>query len=412
MEALRRLLPYLPRIVFVLGTFIVLIFMSNVLPFFSSDETPDTALAEPTATPTQVAEETPTPTPAQSATPTPTVASPPPAIEDISDGAGRYILAEVFIDNARREFEIGFYTGPEGSSPTPQYVVRFDGVTLYALDGGAGSDANGQVRIGSVELGISYRVLIHVLGAELGGTSYYITGGRFGALGDEWSFLWRTRYATNVGLRPLGLVPEDSNLVRSFDSGEVESFEPAVFDLFDFPAAGISRLSGRTLRQPFGAVAWESQDGNDIWFVKDGVARSTLSRQTAIVESNISDGLISARLTPWNISGLIVRYTDADNWIGVRRQGLNDSLLIVRRENGSTSEIGSAPLPFDVVGGGILDVYLKGDQIRVRVNGVEALTVTEPFNQDATMHGLWSFGDTARFADFAVWPTAPEFAPR
>lgn len=410
MEAFRRLLPYLPRIVFVLGTFIVLIFMSKVFPF-SSEETPDVAFAEPTATPTQVVEET--PTPAQNVASTPVIVSPPPSIEDISASAGQYIHAEVFISTAGREFELGFYTESEGASPAPQYAMRFDGSVLYALDGSAGSSANEPVRIGSVELGITYRVLIHVLGPELGGANFYISGGKFGALGDEWGFLWRTRYIAEAGLSALGIVPvEDTDLVQSFDSGEVESFVPAVFDLFDFPAVGVSTMNGRTLRQPSGAVAWESEDGDDIWFVEDGVARSTLSRRTAIVESNSSDGLISARLTPWNISGLVVRYTDAENWIGVRRQGLNDSLLMVRRENGVTSEIGSAPMPSDFPEGGVLDVYLKGDQIRVRVNGVEVLTVTETFNQDATAHGLWSFGDVTRFADFSVWPTSPEFLPR
>ena len=410
MEAFRRLLPYLPRIAFVIGTFIVLIFMlTRSLPF-ASDETLDTEPADPTATPTQVTEET--PALAQNVAPTLVIASPPPAIDDITASAGQYIHAEVFISAARWEFELGFYTESEGSSPAPQYAMRFDGSVLYALDGGTGLDANEPVRIGSVELGITYSVLIHVLGPELGGANYYISGGRFGALGDEWGFLWRTRYIAEAGLSALGIVPVDTDLVQNFDSGEVESFMPAVFDLFDFPAVGISTLNGRTLRQPSGAVAWESEDGDDIWFVEDGVARSTLSRRTAIVESNLSDGLISARLTPWNISGLIVRYTDADNWIGVRRQGLNDSLLIVRRENGVTSEIGSAPMQSDFAEGGVLDVYLMGDQIHVRVNGVEVLTVTETFNQDATAHGLWSFGDMARFADFSVWPTAPEFLPR
>ena len=404
MGALKRLLPYLPRVLFVLGTFAVLFTMLDIAPW-SSEQDSDTAPAEPTATPGPLAQETPPPTPEPEVIPTPAVDAP--IIGALPSVQGRFFTAQAVIDSPERAFEMGFYALTEGSVPAMEYIVRFDGNALYAAYGGADQNGNETVRIGNLQIGTTYRLLIHVLGQGLGGANYYISGGEFGDLNENWRLLWRTSYTSDAEVSLLGIVPPDVDWVRDLETGEVESLKPAVLDLFDFPAEGISRLSGRTLDLASGAAVWETPKRDDSWWIEDGAANSTKSRTFAIVESNTSDGLVSARLNPLNNSGLIVRYSDPDNWIGIRRRGADESLLIVRMEGGQTSEIDSVFMPLEPLDEAILDVFLDGEKIRVHLNGAEVLNIAEPFNQDATKHGLWSFGTIVRFVEFFVWPSGP-----
>lgn len=328
-------------------------------------------------------------------------------------GEGKYVRFEIRFESSQVEAEAGLYSQSDTGERVREHTMVFLDGMIRAVDGEHPSTGRRNIQdapvIGRFEKGENLQGLIHLSSNQLAGANYYLSGGQYGLPDESWSLVWRSPYEPDAETTP-GTVQADSTAgtVTITDSGVIPSQQPAVLDQFGPDVGPLTHLNGREPDWPVSSQTWETPGGSVSWLVVEGVTTSRESRTIAVIETNTPDGLISTTLSPWSISGVVLRYVDPNNWIGIRRRASDNNLVVVRLNGGDAERIVAASLNGPPRLNSRLDVYMIGDLIRVHVDQREVLTVKTDFNANATRHGLWSFGNSTRYHDFAVWPASPE----
>lgn len=124
---------------------------------------------------------------------------------------------------------------------------------------------------------------------------------------------------------------------------------------------------------------------------------------TAVIQSGVSDCKVTMKIglvmaTGGQVMRLVARCSNLSNMLAVVIT--TTSFILYRKVADVFTSIGTyaaAPLTGDTV---TLD--LSGSTIKMLVNGVERINVTETFNQTATSHGISTNSLEPRFDDFKV----------
>lgn len=139
------------------------------------------------------------------------------------------------------------------------------------------------------------------------------------------------------------------------------------------------------------------------WGILNNKAYSvgTTLTEIAYQESRASDVLVSTNLVFSSNEGLVVRLTDNANHLIARIS--STGLGLFRMIAASPIQIGN--YAFTSVAGATyaLKVICSGPFVKVYLDGLEVISVSETFNRSATLHGLrTSASSGARFDDFKV----------
>lgn len=179
----------------------------------------------------------------------------------------------------------------------------------------------------------------------------------------------------------------------------------AVLDSFD-RADSLTSLGSADTGQ-----VWTAHAGT--WGISGSTAyiASSVSDAAATVDTGTPDGLISLDLTTGTsivngiYCGIDFRTTDATNRLFARLRETGH-VELYKQVAGTYTSLGSAVVAVAVNTTYRLAVRLVGSSIKVLVDGVELLSVTETFNNTVTHHGLTghSAGDSlaVRWDNFRV----------
>ena len=346
------------------------------------------------------------------ATTIPTPAPIPPTTVPFNVNMGLYLTADVTVDSASGFAEIGFY-GPETSGAVNrQYALLFRGADVFAIDGTDQisqplPDTDRLNRVATIDPGVQYRVLIEAIDPQYGGANFYISGGQQADPDTPWKLVYQSVFLTNQPLHAQAVVHSPDASAEITATATASATVPTLLDDFELDGLRQTGLNGRTPPAGPPESKWEMPDTSMIWTVTEGVATSALNRQIALIETGSADGLIITEAAPWDSEGLALRYVSMESWIGVRRRPSDNSVIVVKFEGIESTTIAETVLGPDTVSGARLEAVLLGDELRVYVNKRHALTAVIDFNPNATRHGLWSFANSGRFRNFAVWSDQP-----
>lgn len=139
------------------------------------------------------------------------------------------------------------------------------------------------------------------------------------------------------------------------------------------------------------------------WGITSNQAYSVNTSTTDLVfiDAGVSDAKVSTKITFSVNEGVMFRYTDSNNQFFSRIS--STGLGLFRNNAGTPTSLGS--YSFSPVVGNVYSVMVicSNSSIRVFLDGVERITVTDTFNQTATKYGLRASTSTAgRFDDFYV----------
>jgi hypothetical protein len=142
---------------------------------------------------------------------------------------------------------------------------------------------------------------------------------------------------------------------------------------------------------------WQPINGN--WLVTNHHAfhqgtAGTADKRVCVIDTLYSDGAVSVVAAAIGVYGtrLVVRLTDVDNYLFV--EWAATTVRLVKREAFVDANL-APPVSYTMLAGDQVRVILSGPSVEVEINGVSMIgPVTEPFNEDATMHGLGAY-DTA-----------------
>lgn len=124
-----------------------------------------------------------------------------------------------------------------------------------------------------------------------------------------------------------------------------------------------------------------------------------------VVDSGYSDS-VAVSATFVTLTGgeqIIFRYAGSASYFYVERSGTGYQLI---KRSGGFSNLHTAASATTPVVGDVIKVVLNGSNISVYQNGNLLYTVTDTFNQTATMHGLGTGGGNHTFDNFRVEPVA------
>ena len=178
------------------------------------------------------------------------------------------------------------------------------------------------------------------------------------------------------------------------------------FLIFDnFTDTNGTRLSEHIPNKaPLGG-GWQEITG--AWFTIQNKATETSGPPTdarAVIDAEESDIIASARLT-WNdgFSGLVVRYSDENNWIMAWFDGSQD-IVLGKKVGGVFNEAARAPVDWGREGmPRHLEVIARGPVLRVTIGDTPLINAVIDDLIDNTLVGLFSRnGDSNRFSDFRV----------
>lgn len=150
--------------------------------------------------------------------------------------------------------------------------------------------------------------------------------------------------------------------------------------------------------------AWQVLLGN--WGILNNTAYTPVaySPSLAVLESNVSNCKVSARITNWDLAnqlkspGICVRVTDTANYFRIIKNDISPSIVLQRREGGTiTTLFTSNTLP--LANGDKIALNMSGATIQVIYNDTVLTTITSTFNQTATKHGLCTGAGTT----IATW---------
>jgi hypothetical protein len=171
--------------------------------------------------------------------------------------------------------------------------------------------------------------------------------------------------------------------------------------------------SGQAWQSIMGATPWLVRDLNTAlagsWTTSGILGLGTVSvansaADTLVVDAGSAEGIFSAQVissSGLGSLGIAFRFSDANNGFFTEANGGGTTLY--RRQAGVNTSIASSAV---TQAGGTTaanvrhTVILCGSSIQVYMNGVRVCSVTDTFNQTATLHGLHSTSSGATGHDF------------
>jgi hypothetical protein len=162
--------------------------------------------------------------------------------------------------------------------------------------------------------------------------------------------------------------------------------------------------SSTTLGTADSGQTWQALSGT--WGITGGKAYSTTANTdiSAIVESNISDLKVSALLRNNNAS-IAFRVIDSNNYLTALISPTEDKVKLYSKSSGSFSLLAEITNILNIDTDYTLSITANGSSITVNLDGVEIISHTSTFNQNATKHGLRAFDgadNNCRWDDFLV----------
>jgi hypothetical protein len=142
------------------------------------------------------------------------------------------------------------------------------------------------------------------------------------------------------------------------------------------------------------SLAWQNLVGT--WGITNNQAYNAGNSANAVsvVDAGVSDCKVSVTVSNYSsVWKFIARASNGTNFLCVTGTSLS------KVTNGSFSSLGTIPA---FTTGDVLTFVLNGSSITIQKNGTTVLTVTNTFNQTATMHGLSSNNNTALYDNFQI----------
>jgi len=179
----------------------------------------------------------------------------------------------------------------------------------------------------------------------------------------------------------------------------------------DFDASNGTNLASRKPSHDDKFDAW-SGDTTDFEVDTNKLKCTSAANNVAVLELNEKDVFLSVRLTrTGSNSGLIMRYSDASNFLIVRSDGTN--LIISKVDAGSISSLVTQAIKkhdntsdsWSSATERRIFAELNGNNIRVWLDSVLHIDTSQSFNNTATKHGIGGRAtDLAdRWEDFGGW---------
>jgi hypothetical protein len=170
------------------------------------------------------------------------------------------------------------------------------------------------------------------------------------------------------------------------------------------PVPGISddfnRANSDVLGMTTSGHVWELQYGGVGISNGQAYAPAGIWGSWAVVETSRADGRVQARMINGGggTFGIVVRADTAGNALVIAPDVPNRILNVYQLRSGRMTLLTWTHAPVDA--SSTLAVELSGSTLRVFVNGVLSMTVTNTPNETATRHGIWFGSSTARADDF------------
>lgn len=161
--------------------------------------------------------------------------------------------------------------------------------------------------------------------------------------------------------------------------------------------------------------------GKPVWAVaaeKDAPSKGNVMRQSGNAVFNflvaphlkIKDGLVtvtfrieSGKEDPE--AGLVLRFTDAKNYLYVRANSLEKNLVFYRMNGGKKELVKSIDAPVAANAWQTLQAEFHGDAFKIRLDGKEFMTFKDNVSNGEGRVGLWTTADTvAAFDNFEATP--------
>jgi len=163
-------------------------------------------------------------------------------------------------------------------------------------------------------------------------------------------------------------------------------------------ADGFDRTDATSLGSAITGQAWTVSAG--AWSITGGQAHPTTDANSrSVIEADESDVVVRATLAAIsNSAWLLVRYSSGSNYVRVGHAGTTLQLQSI--ESGSV--VVNNSLGAGLSAGDVLEVAMRGDAIKVYVNGSLRASKTVAFNETATQFGMQSDRSATRFDDFSV----------
>jgi hypothetical protein len=142
------------------------------------------------------------------------------------------------------------------------------------------------------------------------------------------------------------------------------------------------------------SLAWQNLVGT--WGITNNQAYNAgnAANAVSVVDAGVSDCKVSVTVSAYSsVWKFIARASNGTNFLCVTGTALS------KVTNGSFSSLGTIPA---FTTGDVLTFVLNGSSITIQKNGTTVLTVTNTFNQTATMYGLSSNNNTALYDNFQI----------
>ncbi len=172
-----------------------------------------------------------------------------------------------------------------------------------------------------------------------------------------------------------------------------------------FTAANGTTLTGRRPDYDELFDAWSGDSGN-FQILSNKLSCTVAANKSAVVDFGESDCFVGVKFTRNGTGGgLLLRYTDANNYWLVRHDGA--SLLLQRCQGGTLTTEGSATVTWAAGQERLLIAELHGTTIRVFLDDALQFSANHSFNETATKHGVGGHPANMndRWDDFGGWRT-------
>ena len=310
--------------------------------------------------------------------------------------AGKVLLARLSGGGGTQLTTIGWNTALTGNPAAAAIQFQPSTLFLYAYDGGSG------IVVGSYVAGTIYDVAV-VLGKT--GSDVYIKGGAF----TYWTLLWSGSSNSTATLYPEAAGAVNASFVLKSIRTLVKTWKAAPLVSDSFSGASLLLTNGQGHPEGLsggdgggGAGAfWVAQVGT--WAVSGGTANASAvvsSLALATVPTPTKDVVAKVKITRASgQGGLLLRFTDINNYIFAYHDGTNASLKQVVA--GVTTNI-VATTAATYAAGAELVVTLDGTAARLSYNSVSIGTGTINAALISQLHGLYTTDITITFDDFVV----------
>lgn len=179
----------------------------------------------------------------------------------------------------------------------------------------------------------------------------------------------------------------------------------------DIVGAFISSTGGATYTDDFnrGSLGATGPNGNPYenasgWTIVSNQLSATASADNQlVVDADDADAEVAITIeTSVDNLGLIVRRSDASNFIALAVAPGSNEIILYRRQGGSFTSLHTWSMPGLSPVGKVLRLAASGDQLSAYYDGALLGVITSSFNQSVTKVGVWAFNNAALFDDFSV----------